>query len=189
MTRKLRSRRAPLADEHLAFAWHSAALLLGYPKNDLLTQLEPLHRASHLLPDEVGGPLRSTVVHLERAPLAQLQQEYVETFDAIHRRNLLVSPRPQSRSLLDTTGSSSHLCVVLERAAGAEPGVGQALLAGCRDGIERLRAALQEAESGWAGAVQAVTATLPVRPPPARPTTLATAQPALPHALPVTGDV
>jgi len=161
MTRRLRASRTTLADEQLAFAWHSASLLLGYPEDDLLAQLEPLHRASHVLPDEVGGPLRSTVVHLERATLDQLQQEYVETFDVESQRDLLSGEGAHSTSVLDDTGFSGHLCVVLERAAATDPVAGRALLAGCRGALEELRLALLAQESGWAGAVQAVTATLP----------------------------
>ena len=161
MARRVRARRAHLADEQLAIAWHSASLLLGYPEPALLAQLESLHRASHLLPDEVGGPLRSTVVHLERAPLPQLQEEYVATFDVVRERNLLIATVPPSPFAVPEGGTAGHLCLVLERAATTEPVLARTMLSGCRDGLERLRVTLQEVESGWAGAVQAVTASLP----------------------------
>ena len=161
MTRRLSTRTTPLADPMLAIAWHSAALLLGYPHAGLLAKLDPLHRTSHRLPDEVGGPLRSTIVHLERAPLHQLQAEHAETFDVVRERDLLLAQPPYAPLALPAVGTARHLCFVLELAATATPGPGRHLLAGCRDGLERLRTALQEVESGWAGAVQAVTASLP----------------------------
>lgn len=158
---RAKARRALSTEEQLAIAWHSASLLLGYPCEDLLTRLEPLHRTSHLLPDEIGGPLRSTVVHLERVPLLELQREYVETFGAARRHDLLTVTAAQSMFEVGAGGPSSQLCGVLEHAATTDPGFGHAVLAGCRDDLERLRLALHEAESGWVGAVQAVTATLP----------------------------
>ena len=161
VTRLARARRPLSADEELAIAWHSASLLLGYPRESLLAQLDSLHRTSHHLPDEIGGPLRSTVVHLERAPLPQLQQEYVETFDLVHCHDLVLAMKAHSAFAVGAEGPSSALCAVLEHAATTNPGHGRALLAGCRDGLERLRSALRGAESGWVGAVQAVTATLP----------------------------
>ena len=141
---------APLADEQLAIAWHAASLLLGRPGRDLFARLEPVHRASHQLPDEVGGPLRSTVVHLERAPLAQLEDEYAETFESCLR----LAGFPVDDELSD-------LCAVLERAATDEPGRGGPLLLELREPLDDLYGSLQDAESGWAGAVAAVIATLP----------------------------
>ena len=54
-----------------------------------------------------------------------------------------------------------HLCVVLEYAATIDPAAGRQLLLDHRAGLEVLRLALSEAGSPWAGAVEAVCATLP----------------------------
>ena len=137
-----------LTDDLRAMVWHFASLLLARPDESLVGRLEPVHRASHLLPDVVGGPLRATVVHLEQVPITQLQQEYAETFTRL------------------TTGMSGgadvidDLCAKLEKAATAEPGLGRSVLADQQSTLRTLRAALLDAESGWAGAVTAVTATL-----------------------------
>ncbi len=139
-----------------------------------------VHRATHLLPDEVGGPLRSTVVHLERASLDQLQEEYVDTFDTRRRHNLFLTyfahgdtrkrgvallrfkqTYLRSGFVLDDSELPDHLCVVLEYAATVDHELGRRLMLDHRAGLELLRSSLQEVGSGWAGAVAAVTATLP----------------------------
>jgi nitrate reductase molybdenum cofactor assembly chaperone NarJ/NarW len=181
-----RSRRTDsLTPEQLTLAWHSASLLLGYPEERLLRSLETIHRVSHRLPDAVGGPLRSTVVHLETAPVGDLQAEYVDTFDTRLRRRLFLShlahgdtPRrglalhrlrqTYLRSGFDLDYDSvhageppDHLCVVLEYAANIDQTVGRHLLRDHRGCLESLRAALQVTHSGWTGALAAVCATLP----------------------------
>jgi nitrate reductase delta subunit len=181
-----RPRRADsLTPEQLTLAWHSASLLLGYPEQRLLRSLETIHRVSHRLPDSVGGPLRSTVVHLETAPLRDLQAEYVDTFDTRLRRRLFLAdlaygdtPRRglalhrlrqtylQSGFDLDADSVHAgeppdHLCVVLEYAANVDQAVGRHLLGDHRGCLESLRAALRATHSGWTGAVAAVCATLP----------------------------
>ena len=136
--------RPTLSDERLAMAWHSAALLLGRPGQALLDQLDSVHRASHRLPDEVGGPLRATIVHLEQAPLRELQSEHSRTFDG---------------PSLPYGEPAAALCDLLEKAA-QDASSGYALLLDRRAQLERLRDTLVAQESGWAGAVIAVTASL-----------------------------
>jgi nitrate reductase delta subunit len=183
--RQRRSDHQPLTAEQLTLAWHSASLMLSYPDQRLLRSLETIHRVSHRLPDSVGGPLRSTVVHLDTAPLGQLQTEYVDTFDTRLRRRLFLThvtygdtPRrglalhrfrqTYLRSGFEPDASSAnageppdHLCVVLEYAANIDQTVGRHLLGDHRSCLVSLRTALEEAHSGWAGAVGAVCATLP----------------------------
>lgn len=181
MSRRLLARKAStLPADQLTIAWQSASLLLGYPDEELVDRLEMVHRATHLLPDEVGGPLRSTVVHLERAPLGQLQEEYVDTFDTRRRHNLFLTyfahgdtrkrgvallrfkqAYLRSGFVLDDSELPDHLCVVLEYAATVDHDLGRRLLLDHRAGLELLRTSLQDIESGWSGAVSAVTATLP----------------------------
>jgi nitrate reductase gamma subunit len=166
---------ATMSAEHLSIAWQSASLMLGYPDEALLAQLETVHRATHALPDDVGGPLRSTVLHLERTPLTQLQEEYVETFDTRRRHNLFLTyfahgdtrkrgvallrfkqTYLRSGFVLDDSELPDHLCVVLEYAAAVDQELGRRLLLDHRAGLELLRTSLQDVESGWAGAVAAV---------------------------------
>lgn len=181
MRSRLAARRAAtLPAEQLTVAWQSASLLLGYPDEALVDQLEVIHRLSHRLPDAVGGPLRSTVVHLEASSLSQLQEEYVDTFDTRRRHNLFLTyfahgdtrkrgvallrfkqTYLRSGFVLDDSELPDHLCVVLEYAATVDHELGRKLLLDHRAGLELLRLSLAEVGSGWAGAVSAVTATLP----------------------------
>ena len=180
MNRLTARRSATLPAEQLAIAWQSASLLLGYPDEALLGRLDLLFRASHVLPDTVGGPVRSTVLHLQGAPLARLQEEYVETFDTRRRHNLFLTyfahgdtrkrgvallrfkqTYLRSGFVLDDSELPDHLCVVLEYGATVDHELGRRLLLDHRAGLELLRMSLQEVESGWAGAVASVTATLP----------------------------
>ena len=178
---RLKARKAvTLPADQLAIAWQSASLLLGYPDETLVGRLEMIHRLSHLLPDTVGVPIRATVVHLEGRALGRLQEEYVETFDTRRRHNLFLTyfahgdtrkrgvallrfkqAYLRSGFLLDDTELPDHLCVVLEYAATVDQELGRRLLLDHRAGLELLRMSLDEADSGWAGAVTAVTATLP----------------------------
>ena len=181
MRGRLAARRATtLPAEQLTIAWQSASLLLGYPDEALVEQLEVIHRVSHRLPDPVGGPLRSTLVHLESVPLERLQEEYVDTFDTRRRHNLFLTyfahgdtrkrgvallrfkqTYLRSGFVLDESELPDHLCVVLEYAATVDQELGRRLLLDHRAGLELLRTSLVEIGSGWAGAVNAVTSTLP----------------------------
>ena len=181
MNRRLAARRsATLPADQLSIAWQSASLLLGYPDETLTAQLEMVHRASHLLPDEVGGPIRATVVHLQDAPLERLQEEYVETFDTRRRHNLFLTyfahgdtrkrgvallrfkqTYLRSGFVLDDSELPDHLCVVLEYGATVDAELGRRLLLDHRAGLELLRLSLAETGSRWAGAVEAAVATLP----------------------------
>jgi nitrate reductase delta subunit len=157
-----------LSDQQLGMAWHAASLLLGYPDAALLGQLEAVHRASHPLPDAVGGPLRATVVHLERAPLTQLQEEFVATFGSrrpslsLARLQEAVDGRHPTAPLLAEAGDPvDHVSVVLEYAATVDRDFGGTVLRENRAGLGLLLAFLKAAESGWVGAVGSVLATLP----------------------------
>jgi nitrate reductase delta subunit len=180
-----RRSRTGLSPEQLTIAWQSASLLLGYPDERLTDQLDLLRRASYDLPESVGEPLRRTVTHLARSTLGELQAEYVETFDTRRRHNLFLTyfahgdtrkrgvallrfkqTYLRSGFVLDADSEHGgelpdHLCVVLEYAATVDPELGRRLLLDHRAGLELLRLSLEEAGSGWAGAVTAVTGTLP----------------------------
>ncbi|HEY6933216.1 MAG TPA: nitrate reductase molybdenum cofactor assembly chaperone [Marmoricola sp.] len=174
-----------LADDELTLAWQSASLLLGYPDEELLGRLDLVRTAARRLPTRVGEPIGRVVAHLQRTGLVQLQQAYVETFDTRRRTNLFLTyfvhgdTRKRGLALLrfkqtylrsgfvldagEATGGElpDHLCVVLEYAATVDRRLGWGLLLDHRAGLELLRLALADDGSPWAGAVEAVCATLP----------------------------
>jgi nitrate reductase delta subunit len=181
MSRLSSARRAPeLTDTQLTVAWQAASLLLGYPDEELLERLDLIRRAAHELPNHVGGPLRECVEKLERASLGELEADYVDTFDNRRRHNLFLTyfahgdTRKRGMALLrfkqtylasgfelTDTELPDHLCVVLEYAATIDRERGRGLILDHRAGLELLRLSLVEAESRWAGAIEAITATLP----------------------------
>lgn len=169
----------------LTTAWQSASLLLGYPDERLPEVLAPVRAALPGLPPELRDPLAEVVGHLERTPLAELQVDYVETFDQRRRCNLYLTyflhgdTRKRGLALLRfkqtylrsgfVLGATpaegeelpDHLCVVLEYAATVDQALGWRLLLDHRAGIELLRMSLRDSGSRWAGALEAVCATLP----------------------------
>jgi nitrate reductase delta subunit len=181
MTRTATSRRqAALTDAQLTVAWQAASLLLGYPDEELVGRLDLIEEAAGRLPERVGEPLRACVVHLRETPLTALEEDYVDTFDNRRRHNLFLTyfahgdTRKRGMALLrfkqtylasgfelTDTELPDHLCVVLEYAATVDHEQGRRLILDHRAGLELLRISLTEAGSRWAGAVEAVTATLP----------------------------
>jgi nitrate reductase delta subunit len=169
-----------LTPAQFSLAWQSASLLLGYPDQELLGRLELIRRATYELPAPVGEALRSVVTSLAVTPLATLEADYVETFDSRRRHNLFLTyfahgdTRKRGVALLrfkqtyldsgfELTDEElpDHLCVVLEYAATIDQARGRQLILDHRAGLELLRISLTDADSRWAGAVQAVAATLP----------------------------
>jgi nitrate reductase delta subunit len=177
------SRRHPkpaLPPDQLAVAWQSVSLLLNYPDEELLARLPMIREASSSLPSAVGEPIRAVVVHLESTPLTELQQRYVETFDARRRCNLFLTyfahgdtrkrgvallrfkqTYLRSGFVLDDSELPDHLCVVLEYAATVDQRLGWGLLLDHRAGLELLRLSLRETGSAWFPLVEALSATLP----------------------------
>ena len=178
--RRVGKRGHALTSEQLSLAWQSASLLLGYPDQELLDRLDLIRQASNQLPDPVGESLRTVVTRLADAPLTTLEADYVETFDTRRRHNLFLTyfahgdTRKRGVALLrfkqtylasgfelTDTELPDHLCVVLEYAATIDRERGRELIVDHRAGLELLRMSLTEAGSRWAGAVEAITATLP----------------------------
>ncbi len=177
--------RPSLPAKQLAVAWQSASLLLGYPDEQLLGELDVIRAASYDLPASLGEPVRELVVHLESSPATEVQADYVETFDNRRRNSLFLTyfahgdTRKRGVALLrfkqtylrsgfvldadsDHGGElPDHLCVVLEFAATIDQRLGWGLLLDHRAGLELLRMSLRDAGSPWARAVEVVTATLP----------------------------
>ena len=176
--------RPALPPDQLMCAWQSASLLLGYPDEPLLDQLDLIRTASERLPAGLGEPIAGFAAHLESTALQRLQTEYVDTFDTRRRCTLFLTyfahgdTRKRGLALLrfkqtylrsgfvlDAAGEHGelpdHLCVVLEYAATVDQRLGWRLLLDHRAGLELLRLALRDAASPWAGVVHAVCATLP----------------------------
>ena len=172
--------QASLSAEQLTIAWQAASLLLDYPSEELLDHVALVRSASRELPDRLGDPLRGFADHVERTPLADLQAEYVETFDTRRRCNLFLTyfahgdTRKRGMALLrfkqaylaagfEVTDAElpDHLCVVLEFAATGDQTTGRQLMLDHRAGLELLRMSLRDLGSPWAGVVESVTATLP----------------------------
>jgi len=173
--------RPSWSGEQLSFAWQSASLLLGYPDERLLERdLPVVTAAADELPTALGEPLRRVASALTERPLGDVQAAYVETFDTRRRCNLFLTyfahgdtrkrgvallrfkqAYLRSGFVLDESELPDHLCVVLEYAATIDRDLGWRLLLDHRAGLELLRMALGERESPWAGAVEAVCATLP----------------------------
>jgi nitrate reductase delta subunit len=169
-----------LADSELSAAWRSASLLLDYPDAELAERLPLLDRVAAGLPPGVGGPLRRTTTALGAGDLPELERTYVETFDTTRRNSLFLTyfahgdTRKRGMALLrfrqtyqasgyedSPTELPDHLCVVLEFAATIDGPGGRQLLLDHRAGLEVLRLSLADTGSPWAGAVEAVCATLP----------------------------
>ena len=177
------SRRPPgptLGPDQLSVAWQSASLLLGYPDEALMSQLDLIGSAAEWLPAPVGSPLGPVVDHLRSTPLPQLEADYVDTFDTRRRCNLFLTyfahgdtrkrgmallrfkqTYLRSGYLLDDSELPDHLCVVLEYAATVDQKLGRGLMLDHRAGLELLRLALHARTSPWGGVLEAVSATLP----------------------------
>lgn len=161
-------------------AWQIQSLLMSYPDAELLRRTPLLRKALRAVPEPVAAPLRDFLDHLDRTPLAELEADYVATFD--HRKKF--SPyltyfaygdtRKRGMALLRFKHAyraaglelgddelPDHLAVVLEFAATGDAGAGQRLLIEHRAGLELMRIGLREAGSPWAAVLTSVSATLP----------------------------
>jgi nitrate reductase delta subunit len=167
-------------DDEVRIAWQAASLLLAYPDPDLPDRLDLVGRACAVLPGRTGDPLRACVAALGAAPVQELEVEYVETFDNARRNSLFLTyfahgdTRKRGAALLrfaqtyraggvelEAAELPDHLCVVLEYAATVDLDAGRRLILDHRAGLELLRLSLSDSGSPWAGALTAVTATLP----------------------------
>ena len=184
MTRTATSRRpTALTDAQLTVAWQAASLLLGYPDEELLGRARPDRAGGRpSCPSTWADPLRACVARARRDAADRAGgSDYVDTFDNRRRHNLFLTyfahgdTRKRGMALLrfkqtylasgfelTDTELPDHLCVVLEYAATVDHEQGRA--ADPRP-PRRARAAAASRSprpgSRWAGAVEAVTATLP----------------------------
>ena len=159
-----------------------AGRCLDYPGEDLLTDLPTLADAlAEQRDSHAARTLEPLVTHLGATPLESLQRAYVDTFDLSRKHALYLSywtdgdtrrrgevlgrfkgAYRASGFVVDTHGElPDYLPMVLEFAAVADPDAGRVLLVEYRPSLELLRIALQERQSPWAAAAEAVCATLP----------------------------
>jgi nitrate reductase delta subunit len=181
VARAAQSRR--VASREHAVVHRIAGLLLDYPSPELLALLPTLRSAACELDERFQVPLLRLVEHLGAHPLAELEADYVETFD--HRRRCALyltyyaygDTRKRGVALVTFKQAyraagfevaedelPDHLAVVLEFASSGGEETWQAgirLLLEHRAGLELLRLALLDAGSPYAGALVAVSATLP----------------------------
>jgi nitrate reductase delta subunit len=174
-----------LPPDQLTVVWQSVSLLLDYPDEAVLGRAALVRSAASGLPPAIGDSLRDFLGHVEATPLAELQADYVETFDNRRRCNLFLTyfahgdTRKRGMALLrfkqaylragfeldpgSVRGDElpDHLCVVLEFAATIDRDLGRDLLLDHRAGLELLRLSLRDMHSPWASLLDAVTATLP----------------------------
>ena len=184
MNRVARAREARrLATREAALAHRVAALLLEYPTAELAGLVPSLRAAVAELPAALASPLTRTLDHVAGAEPTTLAAQYVETFDLRRRCSLYLTyyaygdTRRRGVALVEFKQAyrdagmeladdelPDHLAVVLEFASAPDQAAreaGMRLLLAHRAGLELLRLALADVGSPWAGAVEAVCATLP----------------------------
>jgi nitrate reductase molybdenum cofactor assembly chaperone NarJ/NarW len=169
-----------MSERATRLCYQAVSQLLDYPDDTLSSRFPLLRTGLDELPGDLASPLVPLVEHLEAADLTAAQADYVETFDLRRRCSLYLTyyaygdTRKRGQALLSfkhayrTAGMvledgelPDHLCVVLEFAATADLEAGRQLLIDHRAGLELLGIALRDAGSPYAGAVAAVSSTLP----------------------------
>jgi len=158
-----------------------ASLLLNYPDDQLLEANRQLRAAvTAITHDEVREQLNAFLDWLLANEIVQVQAHYVRTFDLRRRSGLYLTyylhgdtrkrgialltlkQRYRVQGLRLAEGELPDLLpVVLEFAAIAGPGDGEAPLRQHRSGLELLRAALEDAGSPYQHLLDAVVAALP----------------------------
>lgn len=166
-----------VADTRAAHA--CASWLIAYPDDELVARLPAITELAASLDPRVGEPLTRTATALGEDIIA-LREQYVDTFDTrrkgclyltyfsngdTRRRGMaLVRIKDAYRKAgLEASGDElpDHLMLVLEFSATTSLEAGMKILTQNRAGIELLRAHLEQIDSPWLGAIEAVTATLP----------------------------
>ncbi|GAA2893882.1 hypothetical protein Acy02nite_55790 [Actinoplanes cyaneus] len=158
-----------------------ASVLLTYPDAELLAAGDELRAAAAAITvPEAREPLVSFVDDLLGRTEIEAQRHYVQTFDLRRKSGLyltyylhgdtrkrgmallMLKQRYRAHGLrLDGGELPDLLPVVLEFAATAGPGDGEAPLRQHRQGLELLRAALEEAGTPYARILEAVCSVLP----------------------------
>ncbi len=176
---------APLPEAALSAADRAAvhlcaSRLLDYPDDTWRSQLPIIRAHVAPLPPEISDLLVSFIDLAERTDPTVWQRSYVETFDLKRRCCLYLTyyaagdTRRRGAALVtfleayraagwefEADELPDFLPAVLEFSARSDSPIASDLLASHREGIEVLRAALQEQSSPWADVVAAVTRSLP----------------------------
>ncbi|HEY0643588.1 MAG TPA: nitrate reductase molybdenum cofactor assembly chaperone [Nocardioides sp.] len=179
-----RRRPASARTEDTARVWAVCSAVLDYPTPELLASIDDLEA---LVPDH--RHLSGLLDHLRRTPLAELQQDYVATFDHTRKCALYLTyfaygdTRRRGAALVQFKDAyrqggvewdeelgelPDHLCAVLQFGATVDADIAQRLLVDHRAGVEMLRLALTgwrnddgSTGSPWAAALLAICDTLP----------------------------
>lgn len=175
--------RASARNDEAARVWGVCSVLLDYPTEELVASLDDLEA---LVPGH--GDLVGLIDHVRRTPLAELQQDYVATFDHTRKCALYLTyfafgdTRRRGAALVQFKEAyreagvewaeelgelPDHLCAVLQLGATVDTDVARRLLEDHRAGVEMLRLALSgwrnddgSVGSPWAAALRAVSGTL-----------------------------
>ena len=170
----IRSRRTTIPCKLLS-------VLLRYPDQRLVDARDELAAAVEALPrSPQRAALEAFVAYLASNTQSELERHYVETFDLRRRSSLYLTyyehgdTRKRGMALLrlkrlyaaaglePANGElPDYLPLVLEFAALAPDGAGETLLREHRPAIELLRAGLRDADSPYAGLLDAICAGLP----------------------------
>lgn len=178
-----RRRGAVARDADAVPVWAVCSVLLDYPTEELVSSLDDL---KSLVPD--NEHLVGLVQHMRGATLAELQQDYVVTFDHTRKCALYLTyfaygdTRRRGAALVQFKDAyrrggvewseehgelPDHLCAVLQFGATVDATVARELLEDHRAGVEMLRLALSgwrnddgSTGSPWAAALVAVCDTL-----------------------------
>jgi len=157
-----------------------ASLLLDYPDAEWFARLDRLPAHIVALPGTVRDPLERFIAAARAAGPDAFARAYVETFDLKRKCSLYLSyyatgdTRKRGTALVtfleayraagwefEAADLPDYLPAVLEFSARSESEVAEALLSAHVEGIEVLRAALEDMDSPWADVVRTVTLSLP----------------------------
>ncbi len=157
-----------------------ASLLLDYPDAAWHERLGELRTHAETLPTVIAQPLLAFIDQMSWTDATECQRRYVTTFDLKRKCSLYLSyyatgdTRRRGVALVtfleayraagwefDADDLPDYLPAVLEFSARSGSEVADALIASHREGIEVLRAALEDMKSPWALVVRAITLSLP----------------------------
>ncbi|NNC11988.1 nitrate reductase molybdenum cofactor assembly chaperone [Planctomonas sp. JC2975] len=163
----------------------AGAVLLDYPDAAWFGKLATVRSLVAGLPAELRDPLdrfmdAALAASASRAEASTWEQHYVATFDLKRKCSLYLTyfatgdTRKRGTALVtileayraagwefDADELPDYLPAVLEFSAVSDSEIAGALLSSHREGIEVLRAALEQMSSPWADVVRAVTLSLP----------------------------
>lgn len=169
-----------MSDQQIAAARLAASLLLAYPDDRLMGQLDSIASVADELPVKFREPIREFLTFLHDTPINLVQEHFVQIFDMKRKACPYLSywtdgdTRNRGRAILRFKQAyleagyelgneelPDHLSVVLEFAAVGDSLTGDALLAEHQEAIHLLRDALAKLNSSYVHVLDIVIATLP----------------------------